>query len=1333
MEVDLITSGVAEEEAIEVDDFSNNFGNVQENPNMEGERCGICMDVIIDRGVLDCCQHWFCFACIDNWATITNLCPLCQNEFQLITCVPVDLNMKVYDTIGSCKVDDDSYTRDDDWSIEGKNNTLSFPSYYIDENAVICLDGDGCKIRIGSVSTEGDPNLDTSIACDSCDLWYHAFCVGFNPEGTSESTWLCPRCIVDEVPQKPDGNIEQRPSGPENFNEDCSVEDIYSRKVSISVADAGETALVVSMVGGSKLTEELSDNIPSTIQVDKELKTKTFILASEDNSQTVATPSREHSKPQQVMGAQELELSLSCDTSSSFPSNCLTCSEVKTNADEQMDWHRSFDCVKSSLGNVVNESHISNTLSDNNSGMGVHLGLSVGSFLTVDKMNYSGTDDQMNEDVKQDKPSEECISEADKTAPDADDDAPEVIGVKRKHLECSVSDTANESADDGDVKPKIETEISPKKIKAERRVEVSPAEDQADISVSDDSQNSTLKAVPRNGRLRLHPEKENSTSDIMSIVGGTRRKLSKNVGCPSSSDDKSSKDQETMAGLRVKKIMKRAAEDKDSSMVVQELRKKIREAVRNKPTKDIGENIFDPKLLAAFRAAVAVPTTEPVKTLSHLSMKAKKSMMQKGKVRENLTKKIYASNGRRKRAWDRDCEIEFWKHRCMRASKPEKIQTLKSVLDLLRNESDGTETEQRSEKRANPILSRLYLADTSVFPRKDDIKPLSALKTSSDSEKNSKQVTMVEKCVSSSLDNHTSSSTQTNKVSSKVGIPSSETSGKRKTVPSSKENSATSKVHLNRNLEVSSVSSLGSSKSNAKKETATQSKDIKIDKRKWALQVLARKTTGAGGNATNEKEEDIAVLKGNYPLLAQLPMDMRPVLAPSHHNKIPLSVRQAQLYRLTEHFLRKANLPVIYRTAETELAVADAVNIEKGVADRSNSKLVYLNLCSQEILHRSENSKSSGAPVVDSSSLSAVSDDRSEQNTNQVSADDAIEKALRTAGLSSDSPPSSPDHQIEALAKEEPSSTSLREEEPENVFDIDYNPDLDIYGDFDYNLEDEDYIGAGTVKVSKEQQEGLSKLKVVFSTLQSETESTSNALDFGKSENLGNAEILHTSSCMLNDHTEVNFKNSTMEGGTDKSYPLEPLLGKEGEDLSAAEYEELYGPDKEPLVNRFPEGASSEPFGLIGAKAVAENEDAKNYENRVQNQSTKESESGQESKKELCATGAESSSNNSEMGENVPRKEKKSSAGTNKQSDSSNSISKKVEAYVKEHIRPLCKSGVITTEQYRWAVAKATDKVMKYHYKAKNANFLIKEGEKVKKLVEQYVEAAKQKDKSDSV
>ncbi|EPS66655.1 hypothetical protein M569_08120, partial [Genlisea aurea] len=159
----------------------------------DGERCGICMDIVFDRGVLDCCQHWFCFTCIDNWATITSLCPLCQNEFQLITCVPV------YDTDGGNQTDDESNLSDDDWFIEGKNSTLSFPSYFIDESicavvlqAVVCLGEHGCKVQSGSVALDEESDIDTSIACDSCDKWYHAFCVGFDPEGSSDMSWLCP-------------------------------------------------------------------------------------------------------------------------------------------------------------------------------------------------------------------------------------------------------------------------------------------------------------------------------------------------------------------------------------------------------------------------------------------------------------------------------------------------------------------------------------------------------------------------------------------------------------------------------------------------------------------------------------------------------------------------------------------------------------------------------------------------------------------------------------------------------------------------------------------------------------------------------------------------------------------------------------------------------------------------------------------------------------------------------------------------------------------------------------------------------------------------------------
>jgi len=100
------------------------------------------------------------------------------------------------------------------------------------------------------VAAEDDATLDTSIACDSCDKWYHAICVGFNPEVTSENSWLCPRCVSSEVKHTADVILKQ------NLSEECvigsdrtSTDASFSGRVSVSVADEGETALVVSMVG----------------------------------------------------------------------------------------------------------------------------------------------------------------------------------------------------------------------------------------------------------------------------------------------------------------------------------------------------------------------------------------------------------------------------------------------------------------------------------------------------------------------------------------------------------------------------------------------------------------------------------------------------------------------------------------------------------------------------------------------------------------------------------------------------------------------------------------------------------------------------------------------------------------------------------------------------------------------------------------------------------------------------------------------------------------------------------------------------------------------------
>lgn len=402
------------------------------------------------------------------------------------------------------------------------------------------------------------------------------------------------------------------------------------------------------------------------------------------------------------------------------------------------------------------------------------------------------------------------------------------------------------------------TEVPAKKIRAEKLTQTNPHKDEANASILANSKKfPTLIAGRRHEKSKLCPEKVDVTSDIMSIVKGTKCKLPKGLAHKNSAD-RSSKDRENVSGLRVKKIMKRPAEDKDSSELVQELRKEIREAVRNRSSKDCDENLFDPKLLAAFRAAIAGPKCEPVKQPAHLAVKVKKSMLEKGKVRESLTKKIYGnSNGRRRRAWNRDCEVEFWKYRCMKATKTEKIGTLKSVLDLLRNNSQSSDTEQSTEcQETNPILSRLYLADTSVFPRKDNIMPLSALKATDNSEQSKEQAISMEKPLKLSSDNCASKVAETNKVSSKVGVLSAYEKGTRN-MSCSKSNAAPSKVH---------PIQLGDPKVNSLKGTAT-SDDVKVDKRKWALEILARKTAVACKSATHEKPEDTAILKRNYPLL----------------------------------------------------------------------------------------------------------------------------------------------------------------------------------------------------------------------------------------------------------------------------------------------------------------------------------------------------------------------------------------------------------------------------------------------------------------------------------
>ncbi|RZC70856.1 hypothetical protein C5167_034029 [Papaver somniferum] len=241
------------------------------------------------------------------------------------------------------------------------------------------------------------------------------------------------------------------------------------------------------------------------------------------------------------------------------------------------------------------------------------------------------------------------------------------------------------------------------------------------------------------------------------------------------------------------------------------------------------------------------------------------------------------------------------------------------------------------------------------------------------------------------------------------------------------------------------------------------------------------------------------------------------------------------------------------------------------------------------------------------------------------------------------------------------------------------------------------------------------KMKVVFSTLN--TEKIDDSLNSKDQKRTVTDE-------KPPDSKERNMENSMLELATNTSCPsLEQLQGELDGELSFAEYEELYGPDEEPLVEKFPKIESMEQNkSIISCGDIVNHTISKGSEH--QGESSAEKMVEESFPAEVGSSEGNHSPNHSLMSKSVRTKDKKPQSG--KQTEISHSVSKKVEAYIKEHIRPLCKSGVITAEQYRWAVTKTTEKVMRYHMKDKTANFVIKEGEKVKKLAEEYVEAAQE-------
>ncbi|PKA45738.1 Uncharacterized protein AXF42_Ash011079 [Apostasia shenzhenica] len=1304
------------------------------------ERCGICLDIVIDRGVLDCCDHWFCFACIDNWATITNLCPICKSDFQLITCLPV------FDTIGCLRSEKHALSSNADWCVQGKNNTLSFPSYYISEDIVRCLEGDQCKMRSGSQIAGDDLTCDTSIACDSCDIWYHALCVGFNPELAFEKSWLCPRCISNEVQCKSDAvslpNLGKY-AAQQSAATEWPVDPFLLGKVSVSVADAGETALVVSLIDGQ---QKASSKNSILARLDADIEDETVVGESE------------------LQANDDYYIQLSSKNLVCSPDKGVHVSAVDADINSEaffdilpeiMDVHPDIDLKEPSFMSSFSEDASMmkqrNDISDSLllpsifQDMPLPLCYSAGRGDDDKHLNMEETrTDSFNSDVCEDLPKVAC------DLPSAKDELNSKSG-EMVHVSMAASSPSAENLDTGSCKDMeldmcqnnrkagklilkhrmdqpytikvnqindchassdFQAHNFTKKLKSEGTSKMLPPQSQCVVPLSDSSHGFSRN----NGDASFRSAKpENAeTSDIMSIVQENdcaSHEMPVNMTDACKLRDK----KDGICGLRVKKILRNVGDKKETSILAQKLGKEIREVVHKKGLKDIGKNnALDERLLEAFRSAMVKPKIEVVSKSQVFRGGAKKHILLKGKTRENLTKKIYGTaSGRRRHAWVRDLEVEFWKHRCGRA-EPEKVETLQSVLELLKKAtdpySDSSARDQAcQEEAAKSILSRVYLADASLFPRKADIKPLSSQSESSEIEKYNLNLEKKAGYVSTeslAIDqkNSRQNPSGTSKSSVRLNANLFDLTGKSLHAPSFHGESSNNGVVP----ELKSAASSCSKRSVAISKEQSCPSDARSEKRKWALEFLARRADSMC-TTVDKRKEDHVLLKGKYPLIAQLPRDMHPVPASSCHNKVSVSIRQSQLYRITEHYLRKTNQSVIRRTAETELAVADAVNAEKEIFERSNSKLVYVNLCSQALSHHSNRSESAERSVSDSKiANSEVHDEVAEVPTSQTETVgwSNVEEALKMAGLYSDSPPSSPFIDTKDSNEYETSQRNMEETltscANDNIL-------------FSANTEQDASSCQSTGKETSARNESAAhdcnnlsgKLQYDFFNASAQEETGAE----NSKENVGMDECLLEKISEGDAHNEPYLQECRVIHAKVECR-MNRVCDKDVEVLMKQPL------DSTDLKNTFCVGEDNYLLKDENGHCMLE---TKSCTDNLAGGSTliDDSAAGRENS-QTCVR--ENSKINSVISPNQDDVK-----ATNEKSLML-SISKKVEAYIKEHIRPLYKSGVITVEQYRWAAGKSVDKVMKFHRKAKNANFLIKEGEKVKKLAEQYVEAAQQKE-----
>ena len=153
--------------------------------------CAICLDSLKITTSLNTCKHEFCKECIENWSKMTNLCPLCKEEFSKLTYY-LNSRKKIK------KVKKKNLKVEDEEIDEQFENCM--------ENCIVC-------------DKSNDEHL--LLVCDECNYFVcHTYCD--NLQLIPEGEWKCFDCRSSQFIRRIQRNMEEESEKEGSSNEENS-------------------------------------------------------------------------------------------------------------------------------------------------------------------------------------------------------------------------------------------------------------------------------------------------------------------------------------------------------------------------------------------------------------------------------------------------------------------------------------------------------------------------------------------------------------------------------------------------------------------------------------------------------------------------------------------------------------------------------------------------------------------------------------------------------------------------------------------------------------------------------------------------------------------------------------------------------------------------------------------------------------------------------------------------------------------------------------------------------------------------------------------------------